>query len=296
MKVRPLLKPEFTPSGLDLGSLYHQILESFCSNFRERCLRAEDAAESERGLEDCFQNYYREWREAAANDLVQLMLLLQENQIRHNLWRWFNSELQWAAETGGRFHLKYLELAFGLTKGDYDPASLSNPYQLGEGPAAVKLWGKIDRVDVDDRGRFIVYDYKSGRGPAIREIIKTDYLQLPVYIMALEQLLFGARTAAGGSYLGLKSPSRNRSRLRSGLWCLSNMAAMAEMAHLPGLLDEREWQNWLNEVQITISAIVRAVRQGEFQSVGRECLPFCEYQDVCRRGEWEVDRTDGLSV
>ena len=287
LNVQPAQKVELTPSALDLGSLYHQILESFGDNYRDQSLLPDNAGVHERLLEDCFQNYYREWQENAADDLAQLMLLLQENSIRRNLRRWLHSELQWAVETKNRFHIKYLEFAFGLVKGDYDPASQSNPCQLGEGPDQVKLWGKIDRVDTDAGGHFVVYDYKSGRGPSVKEIIQGDYLQLPVYIIALEQLLFGAGATVGGSYLGLKAPSRSR----GGVWRRIQMAGFAGA----GVLKEADWQNWLNEVQSVIINTVKSIRSGEFQRIG-DCFRYCEFQDVCRCAGWEVDRANGLSV
>jgi ATP-dependent helicase/DNAse subunit B len=288
LNVQPVLKPELTPSALDLGSLYHQILESFGDAYRDSDLLPEEISVYRRLLEELFRSYYREWQENAATDLAQLMLLLQENSIRRNLAHWLDMELQWAAATRNRFHIKYLELAFGMVKGDQDPASLPHPYQLGEGPDRVKLWGKIDRVDADAKGHFLVYDYKSGRGPSVKEIMKAGYLQLPVYIMAMEQLLFGPNTTVGGSYLGMKAPSR----IRGGVWRRSQMAALTGA----GVLEEAEWQNWLNEVQSVIIDVVKAIRSGEFHRVGEECLSFCEFRDVCRREGWEVDRTDGLSV
>jgi ATP-dependent helicase/DNAse subunit B len=288
LNVQPLLKPELAPSAVDLGDLYHQILESFGDTYRDGCLQPDNITNYRQLLDDYFRSFYREWRENAATDLAQLMLLLQENLIRRNLMRWLESEIQWTLATQGRFHIKYLELAFGMVKGDYDPASLSQPFQLGEGREPIKLWGKIDRVDVDREGRFVIYDYKSGRGPSSKQIIKAEYLQLPVYIMALEQLLFGPGTTAGGSYLGLKAPSR----YRGGVWRQSQMPAVTGA----GVLDEAQWTHWLNEVQRIITGTVQAIRSGEFHQVGEDCFPFCEFRDVCRRPEWEVDPAHGQSV
>lgn len=280
LNVQPLLKPELTPSMLDLGSLYHQILEVFGDHYRDSGLFPDNAAVYQQVLEECFRDFYREWQENAATDLAQLMLLLRENSIRRNLTRWLDSELQWAGATRNRFRIKYLEFAFGIEKGDYDPASLAHPFQLGEGADHVKLWGKIDRVDVDAEGHFVVYDYKSGRGPSVKEILSAEFLQLPVYIMALEQLLFGDGTTAGGSYLGLKAPSRSR----GGVWRRSQMPALSGL----GVLDETQWRNWLNEIRQIIFATVRSIRSGEFHRVGEECFPFCEFRDVCRCEGWEV--------
>ena len=288
LNVEPVTEPELTLSALSLGNLYHQILEFFGDHYRDSGLAPENKAEYRRFLEDGFRNFFREFQENAAADLAQLMLLLQENLIRRNLLRWLDTELQWSQATRNRFRIKYLEYAFGMVKGDYDPASLEHPFQLGEGPDRVKLWGKIDRVDVDEEGHFVVYDYKSGRGPSVKEILSAEYLQLPVYIMALEQLLFGAGSAVGGCYLGLKAPSRSR----GGVWRRSQMPALSGA----GVLDEAEWRNWLNGIQQTILETVRAIRSGEFHQVGEDCFPFCEFRDVCRREGWEAHPDHGLPV
>jgi ATP-dependent helicase/nuclease subunit B len=216
--------------------------------------------------------------------------LLQENHIRQTLLRWLTSELRWSAETRQRFHIRHAELGFGLVKGDYDPASQPHPYQLEADPptGGIRIWGKVDRVDADAEGNFVVYDYKSGLGPSANDILKLDYLQIPVYIMALEQLLFGAGTAAGGSYLGLRQPSRSR----GGIWRVSKMEAFSGA----GVLEETAWRDWLAQVRDIIRDSAGAIRNGVFYSAGEKCLPYCEYRDACRRGEWEAQAIDGLSI
>jgi ATP-dependent helicase/nuclease subunit B len=53
----------------------------------------------------------------------------------------------------------------------------------------VELHGKIDRIDVDGNGNFIIVDYKSGGYPSPVMTIEQEIFQLPVYaVMALRSL------------------------------------------------------------------------------------------------------------
>jgi ATP-dependent helicase/DNAse subunit B len=289
LKVKPLIKPQLLPDNLDLGNLYHHVLQEFTEAFRGQSLSDGHGQEYRQFLGGCFHDFYHEWQQNAANDLIKLVLALQETQIWGTLQRWLSSELDWAIKSNGRFKIRFLEFGFGLARGDFDPASLTKPFQLGDDGTAVKIWGKVDRIDTDAEGNFVVYDYKSGRGPSTSEMLQGDYLQIPLYIMALEELLFGAGKAAGGSYLGLKEPSRSR----GGVWHADRLSAL-----LTGkcLLEDTGWRDWLEAVKNLLSDLVRAIRAGEFSPATHKCPPFCEYQSCCRRDEREVEPADEISV
>ncbi len=71
----------------------------------------------------------------------------------------------------------------------------------------VELKAKIDRIDVDENGNFIIVDYKTGRYPLPKMNTDQDIFQLPVYAVmakhALADALPALRTPVGLAYYDL---------------------------------------------------------------------------------------------
>jgi RecB family exonuclease len=103
------------------------------------------------------------------------------------------------------------ELAFGL-KGS---AAFTLAAPAGPRGEAVELSGQIDRVDVDDRGRAVVLDYKYStiaRYSNLAEKIDEGLdLQLPIYALAAAKLLNREVVAAG--YVTLRDAKERWLRL-----------------------------------------------------------------------------------
>lgn len=55
--------------------------------------------------------------------------------------------------------------------------------------SSVELHGKIDRIDVDDHGDFIIVDYKTGGYPLPVMTVEQEIFQLPVYAVMARQAL-----------------------------------------------------------------------------------------------------------
>ncbi|HEU4701519.1 MAG TPA: PD-(D/E)XK nuclease family protein, partial [Conexibacter sp.] len=104
--------------------------------------------------------------------------------------------LRHEAHSGGGFAPAELELAFGFADG-------LGPLVLGDG--ALQLRGVIDRVDLDQAGRALVRDYKSGRkgvGWPVARWRAEDQLQVALYMVAVRELL--RREPVGGVYQPLR--------------------------------------------------------------------------------------------
>lgn len=59
----------------------------------------------------------------------------------------------------------------------------------------VELSAKIDRIDLDQNGNFIIVDYKTGAYPQPRTNLEQDIFQLPVYALMAETALRGKEPA-----------------------------------------------------------------------------------------------------
>src|SRR5947209_20020492 len=81
------------------------------------------------------------------------------------------------------------------------------------GAESIKIQGQIDRVDIaDDDGMLVAYDYKLSTGADAKDMKAGRSLQLPIYLEALERLIFTGHEIAGGGYYILKAkPGRRNS-------------------------------------------------------------------------------------
>ena len=104
----------------------------------------------------------------------------------------------------------HFELSFGSYPGmgERDRQSTTTPYAIDDPETGneVRIAGKIDRIDRTADGRFIVFDYKTGRMPSVADIDTGLNLQLPLYLLAAESLFEGIelREGAGAAYLMLR--------------------------------------------------------------------------------------------
>jgi ATP-dependent helicase/nuclease subunit B len=283
LKIKPAPKPTLLPELLDLGLLYHAILRGFGKKLRGKSLRREEIDRYWEILVGLFEEEYQEWQRWAGNQPAEMILSLKQEEIRKTLKRWLESELEWTEATAGRFKLYQLEWGFGINGVTSELETLSSaPYHLEQGSVIINVWGRIDRVDCDDSGSFVVYDYKLGRGPTVKDLIEMKDLQIPVYLLALEQLHFGKGQAVGGSYLGLRSPSRGN----GGIW---NREKLGPVLKGKSLLEQEQWEAFLEGIKKELVTPVTGIRSGNFNLTDGDCLKYCEYRDCCRRLEREVE-------
>lgn len=193
IRIAPLEEVTEDISALDRGSKVHRILKDFREQWKAPVTAADrekarellaSLARAEYGGEaDTFRN--RREREFFLNTMAERFL-----DAEQELGTAFRPvRLEWKIE------------AFDL--------------RLSDG-TVVELNGKIDRIDADQDGNFVVIDYKTGSYPAAREKLEQEIFQLPVYAhMALATPPAGGaplRKAVGLAYYDLSGRTADHAR------------------------------------------------------------------------------------
>ncbi len=192
-------------------------------------------------------------------------------RLRSDLERY----LEHAAEIASALEPSALELGFGFDSEDaHGEGSALRAFDLGDG---VRMRGRIDRVDVDDDGQAVVYDYKARQAPPVARWLGENKLQVALYMSAVEQLL--GVSAVGGFYQPL---SGGDLRARGVL----EQEAGIELDCVRGELREHA------EVREILGAALAAARgaageaaRGELEARPRSCGyqgSGCMYPSICR--------------
>ncbi|REJ95665.1 MAG: hypothetical protein DWQ35_06120 [Planctomycetota bacterium] len=227
---------------------------------------------------------------------------------RRNLMDWAGHYLQQHRDYDADFaefdeppRPAHFEVGFGLADDeDADENSTRDPLILGEGDEAIRISGRVDRVDVgrtEGQPLFNVIDYKSGRrSPSARKAFREEIeagrtLQLPLYAMAIEQL----EIITGGAL-----------PWQAGYWTPRDKGFVAKRnlqlhATTPeGIRPTEDWEQLRPTIVARVAALVEAIRRAEFpmHSADEKCTQRCNFATVCRvhqtralSKQWSVDRT-----
>ena len=178
-----------------------------------------------------------------------------------------------------------LELRFGFDDragadgpGDGGGEGSLPPLRLGEPPDEVMLRGVIDRVDIDDRGRAIVRDYKSGApqaGWAAAAWEAECRLQAGLYMLALRELTELAPVA------GLYQPLRGEDLRARGAFL--NGAPLGTGAVGTDSRSQEELDDLLQSVARRAIELAAALRTGALTPCPQTCSrDGCAHPAICR--------------
>lgn len=198
-----------------------------------------------------------------------------------------------------RFNLlpAYFELRFGLEADpgesedepaegiseECDPASTARPLLIpvSNGGPPIEICGVIDRVDVGSDGvTALVMDYKTGKSVPFEEIQHGKSLQMPVYLMALEQLW--GLTGAIGCYDSPRESGRRRFFRQDKVDIQQFKPAPGEDGRLVRPVGPEKWKELIQAVQETIRRFVAQIREANVLPVPGDHCRFCIYGDICR--------------
>lgn len=203
----------------------------------------------------------------------------------------------------------YLEAHFGMppvAKWASIPIGVSEccGYKLSDAPFSlqtqdrdgkmhtIRLRGKIDRIDLEsptpadptERINVVIYDYKTGTIPSGQKLKEGRFLQLPLYILAAQDLLGETYRVIAGGYYQLQSPQNIGKKHLLGSKKYADRHYFKEMKTV--FPTDEEYVNWLTLSARRVMAMDQDIRQGYFHPTllgeAEAGCRYCEYQQICR--------------
>ena len=255
----------------DEGSLLHEILADFMKLHLGESLSKYKFEELWQELQQVFSQDLEAY--GVQGRLEQNPLWQGErHRLLHMLLRWLYFEYNEQAQ-GLSFVPCQLEWDFGQQSGR--PVRITLP----DG-RRVQLQGRIDRIDTDGQQLFIL-DYKRSRYPSKKDLERGLDLQLPLYLLAADQL---GKPVAGGGYFVLKDTKRV-----SGLAILPLEAALKADTKLFAEQEE-PWRAFKEFSQGLIAGYISGIYNGEFAVQPQKlCDDFCPLREICRVGKGDEE-------
>jgi ATP-dependent helicase/DNAse subunit B len=177
--------------------------------------------------------------------------------------------LRHEAETGPALEPRLLEWSFGRDGDEHGPLPLEG---VGMG-----VTGRVDRIDVDARGRALVRDYKGRTVSAGARWAKDRRLQVALYTLAVRELLGLEPVGALYQPVGHRDV-RARGLVRDDVPGSYVNGDVVDRETLDAALDEAR------EIAARAAADIHA---GRVRPCPDSCLPSggCAYPGICRAGE-----------
>jgi ATP-dependent helicase/DNAse subunit B len=291
IRLTPLKEVDLTLSSADKGTLIHQTL---CDFFSEWC-REESRQITPKNLETALSllkkyatDNSEKFRFHSPAWYATIQALIGDGDVPGLLDRFVQKEAD-------RENSSLTPFAFELDiktepsrEGDGD----SVPYVTldhGEGEP-VRIQGRIDRVDCSREGFFAIIDYKTGiTYPKAIDIAEGSALQLPLYILALEKMYQETNipmTGIAGSYCEISRKIKQTWPLLSpdhkSLVTTRKVKATADFRMvLQGSLDAARRH-------------ICGIRAGSFPLTQSTCtiLNYCEYRNICRYDRFRVSEQE----
>jgi len=191
-------------------------------------------------------------------------------------------------------HPANFEVGFGMEpEDDDDPLSTPDCVVMDVGGGnSVRLFGRIDRIDVSSTGVFAVTDYKTGHLPRGTEIAGGFRTQLPIYMLVAQQLLSGhfeAPVPAGGLYYALR---RGKAARVSAAFV---RAAFQQQLGVTGRgMTDDKFESTLLMVRSRIRESMNALRNGHLTTTRHSpdtVCAYCAFEPLCYRN---VERTSAF--
>lgn len=268
LRLRPLDELDNYVTPLSRGNLLHSVLAAFLRQYTGETLKPERREQYRSQLCQLLDEQLQDLKQQLPEQ-GQAIFTFERDRLQNVLWRWLEREMEYQQKVALR--PMYLEYRFA---GD-------DALTIGPAEDPVIVEGIIDRIDADD-GSFVVYDYKSGRAPRLKDIREGLDFQIPVYLRAALNLFQGNKQALGGGYYSLKDFSRNH-----GMWRSEFLQQVNLSSRIGDQLALEEWNAVFEEAQARLVAFREQMRQGDFRVTPRDpdTCRYCSASAICRFNE-----------
>lgn len=193
--------------------------------------------------------------------------------------QFIEAEKDYRAQFPG-FKSSYLEQDFSLR---WDQARKSF-LDASKTTSGVLLRGRMDRIDEDQSGNLVLYDYKSSKGSYKNwgSWLKDHRLQLLIYILAIDDQGIPAlqgKKAIGAFYYILKDMSRSL-----GLKLKISEQGLYNIENKKNEIDESSFEALKSETRELLFQTIQAILDGKFPAQPQDPsdCPKCRWRTQCR--------------
>lgn len=274
------VSPEILPK--DRGTIVHAVLEKFYRNhldaFRSALsMTPKSAYEKLEGIVDQLVDSVFCEHASLIGYASPSLDAYQRRAVTTMTWQVIKMELTRARDLPDPLIPVQCEWAFGRER--------DAPLELAvkdDKPALIK--GVVDRIDANtDASRFAIADYKTGRSvTSVRaKILGGLHLQLPLYVMAAQKLLYPDAEPLGGVLIGVQMSEKDHGFLKKEF----NTINFNLRPRLATLMDDDAWHDALEMAREHTARYVTEIRAGRFPAKPNQCTETCDCKDVCRYHE-----------
>jgi len=270
LKLGSLEADELEPASNEKGSFVHQVL------YR---LIKENESDYLEGLE------YESFRKKIQTKLAQIV---QEEIDKNETFKNFNQhviefyayrvyktivelidiEAQNYKSEKKKTIPKHYEFPFGFES--------KNNFNLETDHGSITLKGRIDRIDISrSHENFTVIDYKTGNVPTGTDLKTGKAIQLPLYLMAIQKILYPHYQPAGAYFYTLKE-----NQIKG---FVINPSADADLMHKRSQISPDQWEDIQQTVLERVNETVTGIYEGKFdpKPIEAKLCQFCDYRRIC---------------
>lgn len=256
------------------GLIMHEALQVFHERFRGIPVCAIDAEEAAQAMREALATAFdaKGWMSRTAPMGVALVerqwldsllrrYLLIEHERENDPWKPTHFEVSFGKAPRSR------------SDANPDPLTTQEAFELtlDKGESAL-FSGRIDRIDIQE-GMARVIDYKSTDNIAQKDIKDGRSIQLTLYALAIEELLFAEATCAEAYFIPV-----GRQKWTEGLQ-----------------REKGEWKNRLAVLKETVKRSLEGIRAGQFPPVpsSDQVCRHCSAGRACRYEQARIERKVG---